>query len=581
MPKPSDADRKRRIAGVSSSRQKFYALRQEYRERTAILGVLKASHRPASVHAAITGNERDIPSSKHSGRPSSSSQSLSTSSSSTPAIPTPPTPAPTSTVPTPPQSSRIPPTETPTYPTFASPPSSPNVSSKLPRFLQSPAQRDCSKSLNLGLDRPPSSASSHSTSNSHTSHTTSNSNSTSPSGGNRRRFLGLGKGEKEKDSAAALRERERERQRLRDVERGAPSAAELLTPHESGLGSPTEYDFAEEPGSPPSAYSGGTARAWPRTRSERHFSASTPPSLSSSNSHSHSGHRHADTLQLQRTPSRLGADGPLATRLSGWFAHLVGSTNDLSLTLMISGSLSHGVSTAAALAGGMRRRASVSAADKSSHSNKSNSSSGSADKEKGGGSGSSGAKTSLLDRAVCYMLDGDAAPDWIAGVGAGGRGADGCGAATVVEFARAWALHFTPFYARTSNARAQTIAVRIHVRLHERYGYAQGQYHPRAESPSYTSPPDPRTWAAAFHGAFYAQVWCTYPAGFEPIWDLPGLASLPPPLVFPGMGAVGTPVSSANLGSSSALTSSSHAAVPHGHGHGHGAHQRRVGGLGG
>ncbi|KAJ7808762.1 hypothetical protein B0H13DRAFT_2385614 [Mycena leptocephala] len=49
--------------------------------------------------------------------------------------------------------------------------------------------------------------------------------------------------------------------------------------------SPTSYDFA--PSSPPSAY--GTAH--PRMRSERHFSASTPPpSTHSSNSNSSSGH---------------------------------------------------------------------------------------------------------------------------------------------------------------------------------------------------------------------------------------------------------------------------------------------------
>ncbi|KAJ7177309.1 hypothetical protein C8R43DRAFT_1118311 [Mycena crocata] len=149
-----------------------------------------------------------------------------------------------------------------TSPPWPIPPTSPNVFSKLPRFLQSTAQRDHSKSLNLGPDHLPSSASSHSNSNSHTSHAshnTSNSTSTSSSGGNRRRFLGPGKGEKEKEKDVALRQREQERQRL---ERGACGP---LTLHESGLGSPTEYDF----------------------------SASTPPSSASSNSHSHSGHGHA------------------------------------------------------------------------------------------------------------------------------------------------------------------------------------------------------------------------------------------------------------------------------------------------
>ncbi|KAJ7673269.1 hypothetical protein DFH06DRAFT_1319478 [Mycena polygramma] len=52
--------------------------------------------------------------------------------------------------------------------------------------------------------------------------------------------------------------------------------------------------------------------------------------------HSHSGH---GDLTLVRTPSRLAADGALATRLSGWFAHLAGSTSDLSPTATISTSI--------------------------------------------------------------------------------------------------------------------------------------------------------------------------------------------------------------------------------------------------
>ncbi|KAJ6602111.1 hypothetical protein B0H10DRAFT_1756317, partial [Mycena sp. CBHHK59/15] len=39
-------------------------------------------------------------------------------------------------------------------------------------------------------------------------------------------------------------------------------------------------------------------------------------------------------------------------------------------------------------------------------------------------------------------------------------------------------------------------------------------------------------WPAAFHARFYALVWCTYRAGFEPIRDLPSLSALPPPLVW-------------------------------------------------
>ncbi|KAJ7177336.1 hypothetical protein C8R43DRAFT_942605 [Mycena crocata] len=132
-------------------------------------------------------------------------------------------------------------------------------------------------------------------------HPTPNSTQTLSSGGSQPRAL------EDEDAAAVLREREKERQQIRDVKRGAHSAAELLTLHEFGLGTTTEYDFAEEPGSPPSAYSGGTARPRPRTRPERHFSASTPPSSSSSNSHSHSGHGYAATLQLQRTAPWLAS----------------------------------------------------------------------------------------------------------------------------------------------------------------------------------------------------------------------------------------------------------------------------------
>ncbi|KAJ6572712.1 hypothetical protein DFH09DRAFT_401539 [Mycena vulgaris] len=39
--------------------------------------------------------------------------------------------------------------------------------------------------------------------------------------------------------------------------------------------------------------------------------------------------------------------------------------------------------------------------------------------------------------------------------------------------------------------------------------------------------PDAVPWPAVIHAAFFAQVWCTYRAGFEPIRDLPGLGALP------------------------------------------------------
>ncbi|KAJ6491180.1 hypothetical protein C8R45DRAFT_1213193 [Mycena sanguinolenta] len=433
----------------------------------------------------------------------------------------------------------------PTSPNPTSPPPnltlSPTATSKLPRFLQSPAARDRSKSLSV--DRPPSAASSSA---SHASNATSNSNSTSASG--RKRFLGLGKD----------KERERERQRIREAERGAPSAEELLA------ASPTEYDddFA------PSSY-GGTARPRPRTRSERHFSASTPPasSSSSSNGHSHPNPHGGNDLTLARTPSRLGvSDGALATRLSGWFAHLAGSTNDLSIASTISGSLA----TARAVSPTTSRKA-ASAHGHTSHSSSSHhassthhtaSSTKSSTKNSGGG-----AKTSLLDKAVRYLLDGDASPDrsaeeiWLMGVRLPGWGVDDemrvAAAAHAAKDGKEHGLTAGGGHGLSSSKR--------------RSGSKQRDLPPPPPddpSPSRdpnadaedeeqedidTAPPDPGPWPALFHAAFYAHVWCTYRAGFEPIRDLPSLGSLPPPLCFPSLSLSGA---SSMAGSASNLTAS-------------------------
>jgi hypothetical protein len=83
-------------------------------------------------------------------------------------------------------------------------------------------------------------------------------------------------------------------------------------------------------------------------------------------------------------------------------------------------------------------------------------------------------------------------------------------------------------------------------------------------------PPDAGLWPATFHAAFYAQVWCTYRAGFEPIRDLPSLSSLPPPLFFPNA-APPSPSESSNAlvqstGHGSSGTGSSGTVVPHTHG---------------
>ncbi|KAJ7906231.1 hypothetical protein B0H13DRAFT_2662870 [Mycena leptocephala] len=154
--------------------------------------------------------------------------------------------------------------------------------SKLPRFLQSPAQHDHSKSLSV--DRPPSAASSSA------SYTTNTSNSTSASSASGNA------------SASAY---------------AKPSTAELLTLHESQQASSALYDFV--PSSPPSAY--GTVR--PRTRSERLDTRAKPQSI-------RRGRPAGDTAE--RVVRALGGE------------------HDLSIAATISGSLTHGVSTAAALA---------------------------------------------------------------------------------------------------------------------------------------------------------------------------------------------------------------------------------------
>ncbi|KAJ7177340.1 hypothetical protein C8R43DRAFT_942610 [Mycena crocata] len=145
-----------------------------------------------------------------------------------------------------------------------------------------------------------------------------------------------------------------------------------------------------------SAYSEGTARPRPRTRSERHFSASMPPSSSSSNSHSHSGHGHAGALFFASlsfmTPSNSNARPPGSARLSGWFAHLSGST-DPAFNIHNLGQPQPRREHRGGVGGGGG-----------------GGSDGEKEKEKGS-SGSSGAKTSLLDKAVRYLLDGDAARD--------------------------------------------------------------------------------------------------------------------------------------------------------------------------
>nr|GAT54503.1 predicted protein [Mycena chlorophos] len=456
-----------------------------------------------------------------------------------------------------PSSSRQPPSQSQTQPqqpppTATSPPPapmSPTGTSKLPRFLQSPTQRDRSKSLSMDPPRPPSSAS-----------------TSSSSAGPRRtgRFLGLGR---DKD-----KERERERERIREAERADPSAAELLAMQDDGYddtdmdmlqspSSPTSFDIAMS-SSPPSAY----ATARPRTRADRQFSASTPPgsasSHSNSSSHSHSSHYSAtspNTLHVVRSPSRLSAGGDgLTTRLSGWFSHIAGSTSDLSLTSTIGAAASLATSTSRTIS--------------SASSSRKQQSSSSSRKEGSSGSGKGGGGGGLLDKAVRYLLDGDANPDrstaeiWLMGVRMDG-----------------WSREDEERFARTQNRNHPQSPSSKHHNHQQQQAQAQAQLDDLV--------PDPGPWPAAFHGAFYAQVWCTYRAGFpEPIRDLAGVEVLGAPLVFPPPSAV-APSSAAvrappmhsptqSDASASSYASSSPSSSTHGHGSGHSTASSTGGGGG-
>ncbi|KAK6981095.1 peptidase family C54-domain-containing protein [Favolaschia claudopus] len=494
-----------------------------------------------------------------SSRQSSSSASASTSASgpgTVKASPT-PTPAPTSSA----LSSSSPP---PTSPTLST--SSSTSSSKLPRFLQSPITINRDRSKSLSIDRPGSAASSSSSSAAH---------------GRR--------------SATRDKEKERERQRIREAERREPSAEELLLAMEEeegeGFGegeggdvaSPTSSEFSAShppPPPPPTSYPYGTARPRPRTRSERHFSSSTTNSNStSSSSHeptahstpvpipssSSSSNTHNMQLLAPRSPSRLAGDGALTTRLSGWFAHLAGgSTSDLSIAATISGSLAN-VGGAAGVLG--RSRSSQPSTSSSHPSSSSHATSthggGGGKKEEKVGSPKTKAGGGLLDKAVRYLLDGDAVPDrsaeeiWVCGVRVEGwgekekRGDKGEKRDGKEKEKKHHHLHLghhgyaattttTEKKKRSSSGRPGTASgpPSSSSSLSPSVSSTSPLTTTNASTPPYPllasfTTPDPGPWPASFFALFYAHVWCTYRAGFEPIRDLEGVGALGPPLVSP------------------------------------------------
>ncbi|KAJ6626398.1 hypothetical protein B0H10DRAFT_2211288 [Mycena sp. CBHHK59/15] len=350
---------------------------------------------------------------------------------------------------------------------------SPTTASK-PRFLQSPAQRDRSKSLSV--DRSPSATSS-------ASHATSNSASTLSSGGGGRRsagrFLGLGKPSKKEA-------RDKKRQRIREAERGAP---------------PLRTQKAR------------TAAPRARMRPERHFSPST---LLSSSGHSSSSHGAAnDTLQLARTPSCLGVDGPLAARLSGWFAHLAGSTSDLSLA----GTISHTTQLASS-ASATSRTAICSATSRKPDSAST--------------STSRGALLQLPHAKTDAAVPKPPCSTRLYGTSSTTTTTPRPTAARSPS--SSWALFWTPRASSPPDAGKlddasfrllyHTSKFHLDSTLHpDSVKSSNHQDHEDNISADWTPSAEPSP--AASYAVFYAQVWCTYRAGFEPIHDLPGLSALP------------------------------------------------------
>ncbi|KAJ7673268.1 hypothetical protein DFH06DRAFT_60040 [Mycena polygramma] len=122
-----------------------------------------------------------------------------------------------------------------------------------------------------------------------------------------------------------------------------------------------------------------------------------------------------------------------------------------------------------------------------------------------------------------YLLDGDATPDrsteaiWLMGVKLSGWGKE--------EEERVAAAASSSSSGHAPSAHHPHITHRGH-----KHGLPRTSHgHNRPQRPSTRGGcADVGPWPATFFALFYAQVWCAYRAAFEPIRDLPSLASLPP-----------------------------------------------------
>ncbi|KAJ6565569.1 hypothetical protein DFH09DRAFT_1363766 [Mycena vulgaris] len=191
-------------------------------------------------------------------------------------------------------------------------------------------------------------------------------------------------------------------------------------------------------------------------------------------------------------------------------AHLPGSTSDLLLT----GTISHVTQLASSASSRTAIRASTSRKAEASTRKR---------RQRG--------RQNLA--AVCYLFDGDAAPDrsaepiWLLCVQLPGWGLED--EARMAAAANTRLLdtthhhlptlgHSTPRHAASISTGNSTSA--SHSTLHPTHAED-------GADDTAISEDDAGPWPVAFRAAFYAQVWCTYRAGFEPIHDLLGLGALP------------------------------------------------------
>ncbi|KAJ6599654.1 hypothetical protein B0H10DRAFT_2196476 [Mycena sp. CBHHK59/15] len=140
-----------------------------------------------------------------------------------------------------------------------------------------------------------------------------------------------------------------------------------------------------------------------------------------------------------------------------------------------------------------------------------------------------------------------------------------------------------PFHAVSRSHAAVARAQANTHSTHHQHAHANTNNNPTNVTSDASHLPLESPWPAAFHAHFYALMWCTYRAGFEPIRDLASLSVLPPPLSFSSFASASTitPFHPSLGGHSPTQSDSSYSSVSSsssscGHNSSHNAHSSRL-----